>query len=58
MKFVDVWVITWRFFDGSDSGVVRVHEGEAGANHDLQMLRDHANGIRRYDLQLVHMVKE
>jgi hypothetical protein len=58
VTFVDVWAITWRYYDGSGSGVVRVHADEALAERDLKMLQEHANGsMRQYDLQPTHLVK-
>lgn len=58
MRFVEVWAITWCFYDGSDYGVVRVHESEELAEHDLKMLQEHANGMRRYELKTTQLVKE
>lgn len=58
MTFVDVWVITWRYYDGSGSGVVRVHESEEMGKRDMEMLQKHSNGsMRQYDLQPTHLVK-
>lgn len=43
-----VYVLLWYFSDGSDCGVVKTYNTEAGAAEMLELLREHGN--RSYEI--------
>ena len=50
-----VWVLTWRYHDGSGMGVIRVYYVEHVAKRDLRMLNDQSAG-RVYELHTVDLI--
>lgn len=47
-----VYVITWRYSDGSSSGAVSAHASKASAEAMLAILNDQ-DGIRQYVIETV-----
>ncbi len=48
----EVWVLAWRYSDGSSSGVLRAYASEERANLDMDLLRDE-NGMKNYEIKCV-----
>lgn len=47
-----VWVLSWRYPDGSGSGVSRAYVSEERANHDKDLLNE-AGGMKCYEIEQV-----
>lgn len=45
-----VWVISWRYSDGSASGVMRAYETEKRARFDLDLLQAEMT-MKNYELE-------
>jgi hypothetical protein len=43
----EIFVIIWKYYDGSDSGVIRAYADEERAKADLEMFRKHCDGCSR-----------
>jgi hypothetical protein len=43
----EIFVLIWKYYDGSDSGVIRAYADEERAKADLEMLRKHCDGCSR-----------
>lgn len=39
---MNIWVVIWKYADGSGFGIVRAFEDQAGAEDLLKMLREHS----------------
>lgn len=57
MTYKDIFVITWRYQDGSANGAVHAYEDESDANRDIEMLRRHGDTAKVFDLEQVRMQK-
>jgi hypothetical protein len=47
-----VWVLSWRYGDGSGSGVLRVYLTEDRARLDLELIESEGTG-KSYELELL-----
>jgi len=48
-----IYVISWRYSDGSASGVVSAHGTREGAEVMLGILADHCDGVRGFSIHEV-----
>lgn len=45
----EIWVISWRYSDGSASGVLRAYDSEERAQYDMDILREDLS-MKNYEL--------
>ena len=48
MAFRLIYLITWRYIDGSASGAVSAHGTEEGAARIVELLNQHGDGMKRF----------
>lgn len=48
-----LYVITWKYSDGSAFGVVRVYYTQESAELDEKMLRENSDGTRQFEVVAV-----
>jgi hypothetical protein len=54
----EIFVVIWKYYDGSDAGVIRAYANEERAKADLAMLRKHCDGCSRiYGLETVEYIE-
>ncbi len=46
-----IYVITWRYYDGSAAGVVSAHGTNEGAEHMVSILRQHCDGMKVFAIE-------
>lgn len=47
-----VYVLWWRYSDGSGAGVIRVYENKVTADEQKAMLEEHCDGMKRFELTM------
>jgi len=47
-----VYVLWWRYSDGSASGVIRVYENKETANEQKSMLEEHGDGMKQFEVAM------
>lgn len=47
-----LYVVTWRYSDGSASGTVSAHRTEACARQMLDILENNCSGMRQFDVKV------
>lgn len=55
MSLNKIHVIYWKYFDGSDGGIVKAYVTPEAAQSDLKMLRENAAGQREFLLVEVEL---
>lgn len=45
-----VYVLWWRYSDGSAAGVIKVFENEQTAKEQLDILIRHGDGLKKFDI--------
>lgn len=45
-----LYAITWKYSDNSASGVIRVYESKEVADRDAEMLAEHSDGTRQFQV--------
>ena len=45
-----IYVVTWRYYDGSAVGVVAAHGTKGGAEHMAAILRQHSDGMKVFEI--------
>lgn len=48
-----VWVLSWRYSDGSASGVLRAYVTEERAQHDMDLLSADTSTSKDYELEYI-----
>ena len=50
-----VYVLWWKYSDGSGAGVVRAYQSSDKAEEDLKILKDHGDNVKEFSVTPVDL---